>query len=71
MVRILSSWGSWCDTPKPGVSVDYPSTYENSIHLISRDAYLSKNASWAHKPILNHGTKLGHCMHVFDLFCVI
>ena len=34
------------------MSVDYPSTCKNSICLVSRDSYLSKNASWAHKPIL-------------------
>ena len=32
-----------CDAPKPGVSIDYPSTCEKSIRLVSRDTYLSKN----------------------------
>ena len=32
-----------CDAPKPGVSVDYQSTYGKSIRLVSRDTYLSKN----------------------------
>ena len=32
-----------CDAPKPGVSVDYPSTHGKSIRLVSRDPYLSKN----------------------------
>ena len=31
-----------CDAPKLG-SVDYPSTHEKSIRLVSRDPYLSKN----------------------------
>ena len=39
-------------TPQTRLSVDYPSTCGNSICLVSRDSYLSKNASWAHKPIL-------------------
>ena len=39
-------------TPRSRGSVDYPSTCGNSICLVSRDSYLSKNASWAHKPIL-------------------
>ena len=41
-----------CDAPILGVSVDYPSTCGKFICLVSRDAYLSKNASWAHKSIL-------------------
>ena len=39
-------------TPQTRESVDYTSTCGNSICLVSRDSYLSKNAYWAHKPIL-------------------
>ena len=41
-----------CDAPKLEVSVDYSLTRGIPVCLVSRDSYLSKNASWPHKPIL-------------------
>ena len=41
-----------CDTPNSGCPLTTRQLAEKSICLVSRDSYLSKNASWAHKPIL-------------------
>ena len=52
-----------CDVPKTRGFVDYLSTCEKSIHLVSRDAYLSKIATWG-PYIHTHKTKINYILIV-------